>query len=123
MNNNYRGSPQYDILGESDYVYVWSECGLALIVYEGCYIESGQPRCRSLEDYFNPQVPISGSLNLRYPNPFPGLEPLPNASVNDIVLMKFIFPPTSYDGFKRYYMRAIPFGLWDSYLKSVKITK
>ncbi len=125
MNSNYDPSNPYpiDVLAGPDQIYVWSECGLALDVHNTCS-SAGQDKlgCPSSMDRIPTNALISSTLTLRYPNPYHlGGEPSP--SVNSVVLMEFLFPPTSYKGFTETYMHEIPYGGWDTYLREVRGTR
>lgn len=114
MNNNYDLlRKQIDVLGGPDQLYIWSDCGLALDILPYCSLLDNE----DIECSFDVDD-SSNSFRLRYPNPYNvGGEPPPN--LNGVVLMKFFFPPTTYDGFADYYMDKIPFGLWDDYIKKL----
>ncbi len=117
MNNNYNPSNSFpiDVLAGPDQIYIWSECGLALSVLATCSVsDSDKLRCTYSDDVGNSEDTTSTSLVLRYPNPHSSSEPIPD--VNNVVLMKFLFSPTSYDGFDEFYRYNIPFGIWDIYL-------
>lgn len=119
MNNNYDPRKnQIDVLGGPDQLYIWSECGLALDVLPYCSIsENGDVKC-SFDAHPGNNPTGANIFSLRYPNPYnAGGEPPPNEK--SIVLMKFLFPPTTYETFVDYYMYKIPFGLWDEYIKTL----
>ena len=120
LNSNYdpSNSHQYDVLGGLDQLYVWSNCGLALDVHAICYpSESGQLQCLPPNQVMYPRTPIPSTLTMRHPDPAVG--DLIMIGWKNAVLMKFLFPPTSYEGFADYYMHKIPFGLWDKFLREV----
>lgn len=109
LNNNsspYGTSPDKihpDVLAGPDEVYVWSECGIAL-------------------DVIQSEV-ISDVLTARHPDPYDDTGKRSPKS-NSIVLIKFLFIPTSYDGFKNYFMYKVPYSLgvsdkWDRYIRIV----
>ncbi len=110
-NNNYDPSGyQYDVLGGPDQLYIWSECGLVLAALPNCsLLENGDVKC----DY--PNNIGTNPFTLRQPTPYNVNVQPPN--LNGIVLMKFLFPPTTYEGFVDYYMYKIPFSLWVEYLE------
>jgi hypothetical protein len=125
MNSNYDPSKPYplDVLAGPDQIYVWSECGIALDVHNTCSSgEQGKLGCQSSTDRIPSNTPISSTLTMRYPSPYHlGGEPSP--SVNSVVLMEFLFSPTSYKGFTETYMRKIPYGSWDTYLREIRGTR
>jgi len=119
-NNNYRpASRQFDVIAGPDQVYVWSECGLALNATGHCSSsEADRVLCPQRGEQTGSVNPIS--LVLRYPNPFPQFSREPNPSVDNAVLMMFLFPPTSYEGFTKFYMQKIPFGLWYDFFQEIR---
>jgi hypothetical protein len=87
-----------------DYFYIWSACGVAIDAL--------------------PINPIDNALTIRYPNePRGEVETSPNA--NSVILIKFLFIPTSYQGFKDYYLNKTPYqyaypgGAWDAYIQKI----
>lgn len=113
LNNNYRPqNPFPDVVAGPDHIYVWSECGLALDVIPSTYSQAFQAdaiQCQpeNTNDLCN--------LTTRHPNPYNvGKDPQPDA--NSVVLMRFYFQPTSYEGFTQSYIYKIPYGLWKDYL-------
>lgn len=120
VNSNYDPKNKFpiDVLGGPDQIYVWSECGLALDMLEFCFpAKLDGIRCLPPEDHVKPGAGVPTAVTLRYPNPYPGAEPVTGA--DNAVLMRFLFPPTSYKGFTDYYMHKIPFGVWDAFLKEI----
>jgi hypothetical protein len=119
LNNNYNPSNSFpiDVLSGPDQIYVWSECGLVLDALAVClpYEEADIPGCATPEDATRSGISVSITVMLRYPDPHYSLEPIPDA--NSPVLMKFLFPPSSYEGFNDSYRYKIPFGLWDTYIR------
>jgi hypothetical protein len=112
--NNFRpGESFYEVLSGLNQIYVWSECGLALdalptnsasafgTIETGCKIGNESPQMCDLT--FRHLYPPSSADYSRY-------------DINSIVLMKFYFQPTSYQGFTDYYMYKIPFRTWGEYL-------
>jgi hypothetical protein len=115
LNNNYRPSvEQFDILGGPDQLYIWSECGVALDVVKTCVVS--KQGC--LAEETKSRNDITPTLTIRYAPPRPQRES--SLGTDKIVLMRFLFPPTSYKGFKEFYMHRIPFGLWLEYLPSLR---
>lgn len=113
-NNNYRpDSSFYDVLGGPDHIYVWAECGLVLDTLSSTYSQpfhANVLECSKNEGVKNKLC----NLVTRYPNPYNfGGNSVPD--VSDIVLMKFYFRPTSYNGFTDYYMYKIPYRTWDEF--------
>ena len=120
VNSNYDPTDQFpvDVLAGPDQIYVWSECGLALDMLEFCFPSKlGGIKCLPPEDHIKPGAGVPTGVTLRYPNPYPGVEPVTGAE--NAVLMRFLFPPTSYKGFTDFYMHKIPFGVWDAFLREV----
>ena len=109
-NSNYNpfAEFQYDILGGPDQIYVWSECGVALLALVG-YKKTGPLDLEYSPVEFNdPQA-----LKLRYPDIFHS--EMPVKDLERVVLMKFLFQPTTFDSFWEHYMYRIPYGLWKGY--------
>lgn len=112
-NNNYRpDSSFYDVLGGPDQIYVWAECGLAL---DALYETYGQPFQVNVPECDKSTQNNLCNLISRYPNPY-NIGGDPSPAVSGIVLMKFYFQPTSYNGFTDFYMYKIPYGTWDEFL-------
>lgn len=112
-NNNYRPQNNFpDVLAGPDRIYVWSECGLVLDALPSTYsqaFQAGKTECKSdnNEELCN--------LVPQYPSPYNvGRNPQPD--INSVILMKFYFQPTSYEGFTQHYIYKIPYGLWKEYL-------
>ena len=110
-NNNYNPflRYQYDVLAGPDLIYVWSECGLAMIDLPCCSPIGEKDKLGCPEQSESDETPSSiCGLTLRQPNPFPGAR-VPSIRLDAAVLMRFQFPPTSYEGFVEYYMYKIPY--------------
>jgi hypothetical protein len=117
VNSNYHPSvPRYDIMTGPDQIYVWSECGLALDVVNPCLVSKQD--CLLTEDNNKPVQGITPTLAMRYPSPYRGREP--NLNANNIVLMRFLFSPTSHEGFKEFYLLKVPYGLWPTKLQNLQ---
>jgi outer membrane protein assembly factor BamE (lipoprotein component of BamABCDE complex) len=104
---------QYDILAGPDTVLVWSECGLAILALPGVVREENGKLSKD---------PISKDssniLKLRFPNVFSSEIPVSN--LHAIVLLEYIFEPTTFENFMETYSYKIPFGLWTDYLRSLQ---
>jgi hypothetical protein len=115
-NNNFRpGETFYDVIGGPTSIYVWSECGAAIEALpssEASYFGTIETGCE--KGHSSPQTCI-----LSFRHRYPPLHPYPHYDVNSIVLMKFYFRPTSYQGFADYYMYKIPFRTWGEYLRAL----
>ncbi|MFZ6027933.1 MAG: hypothetical protein ACOYYS_09470 [Chloroflexota bacterium] len=112
LNNNYdpTNKSQMDVLAGPDQLYVWSNCGVVLDTLPNCSAET-------LNNSTNDDT-RNKDLTFRSPEPHDtGGEPDPD--VSNVVLMKFLFPPTTFDGFTDSYMYKIPFGLWDNYVREL----
>lgn len=93
VNNNFRSPKQPFVKAGPDQIYVWAECGLAVSAESPFLGDSGMPP----------------KLSLRHPVPSSdSIQPAP--AVWATVLFKFLFPPTSYDGFVKFYEKKVPFG-------------
>lgn len=114
-NSNYRpGSGQYDVLSGPDQLYVWSECGVAVNTLIGCFTDDlGELDCPGALVLLALVGTTSTNLTLRHPAP--GSEGI-IAGEGNVVLMKFLFEPTSYAAFEEHYRYNIPFGQWDIFL-------
>lgn len=114
-NNNLNPFAEYhiDILSGPDTVLVWSECGVALLALPSVIKEESGKLV---------QEPISKEssniLSLRYPNVLPSRIPVSNP--NAVVLMQFIFEPTTFENFMEEFSFKVTFGLWSDYLKSIQ---
>jgi hypothetical protein len=123
FNNNLCSSCefQYDVLSGPDQLYVWSECGLALNTLANCVPnESDSLDCLVSEDINEINKLKPTELDLRYP-PSSEMYIWPSLSTDNAVLMRFLFEPTTYEGFIDFYIDKVPFGLWDGYLYEIKI--
>lgn len=125
VNNNYRpsNSPPFDIQGGPDQLYVWSECGIAVHALSYCLAKDGALNCPilnktrdELRDMSKIEASIGVAVTVRHPDEI-GPEPVPG--FDNAVLMKFIFPSTSYSGFNEHYRYMIPFGIWNEYLREI----
>ena len=92
---------QYDFQSGPDQVLVCSECGLALLA-----IWSPE-----IEEQVNPPTQ---ALTLRYPDAFSSTQPV--MDLTGIVMMEFLFQPTTFDEYMEHYVYRVPYGLWDDYL-------
>ncbi|MGB0383567.1 MAG: hypothetical protein ACPGWR_01975 [Ardenticatenaceae bacterium] len=96
-----------------DQLYIWSECGLVVHTLRYCVPDEHKEKvkCKSKEiEYY---LESTDTLTQRYPAGDP-------IDLNSIVVMKFLFPPTTFEGFKEFYFHKVPFGLWDEYLPIVR---
>ncbi len=120
-NNNYRpNSHQFDVLGGPDQVWIWSECGVALNTTGHCSpAQEADPLCPRHNEPMAATASTPTTLTLRYPHVQPEAAQVPDPSVDNTVLMMFLFPPTSYKGFSEYYMQKIPFRLWNDFLDKI----
>jgi hypothetical protein len=119
--NSVPNSNQWEVIGGIDRIWVWSECGLALIAFDcSPSQEAGKLTCPEREGWWEPSTPIPG-ITLRHANPSAseGAPVNPNAAI----LMKFLFPPTNYAGFIENYGYRIPFGIWDEYINQIERTE
>jgi hypothetical protein len=92
INNNLRLPDQYDGQSGPDQIYVWTGCGVALSA-----IHAGEGPARA-----------DGNLIIRYPvNPAADLQPLP--SMEDVVVFRFLFRPTNWEGFQGSFQDKIPY--------------
>jgi hypothetical protein len=101
---------QYDVLGGPDDIMVWSECGMAIDVLWGGHWDITE------------NAESDRKLVLRYPNLTPSDNydgDLTTRSLHGTIMMKFIFEPTDYESFEKYYEYRIPYGLWDDYRAKV----
>lgn len=120
VNNNYRPSttPQFDVLAGPDQVYVWSECGVAVHMFTHCFVlGSDDLHCALPNEVNQSEEDEMISVTFRHPEAIDSLKPIVTA--NNAMLMKFLFPPTSYKGFTTFYKNKIPFGMWDAYIQEV----
>ncbi len=101
---------QYDIIDGPDQIYVWSECGLALLVLRDITRSGPNELAFSPASIDDPQI-----LTLRIPDLFASA--LPVKDLNRVVMMKFLFQPTNFIGFLELYIYRIPYGPWDEFLK------
>jgi hypothetical protein len=122
-NNNYKPwiTGVGDISAGPDRFYIWSECGLILDALGSNYRSAFQDnnlQCKLDTDSTN----SNGACQLIIGNPAPAYlgegEPAPN--VNNIVLMKIYFQPTTYTAFTDYYMYKMSYGFWYKYLSDIK---
>jgi len=100
---------QYDVIAGPDQVYVWSECGLALLVLKD-YKKSDSHKLEfSPVGHNDPQI-----FKMRYPR----LDTIgrPVKDLDRVIMMEFLFEPTNFDSFENKYHFKIPYGLWDDFL-------
>jgi hypothetical protein len=109
---------QYDILGGPDDIYVWSECGVAILALSDV-IKTDRG---SLEYLLSENIPFDAEwvLNLRYPEFKSSMRPV--TTLDSIVLMKFLFLPTTFEDFMENYRYKIPYDIWDDYLDDIQNT-
>jgi hypothetical protein len=115
FNNNYVSSNklQIDVLFGPDQVYVWSKCGLVVDILPDCSALILNNGSVSIEQSNN------STMLVRYPNPFHfGVDP--TLDTDGIVLRKFLFTPTSYITFVNSYLKKIPYGSLETYIKGLK---
>lgn len=103
-----------------DYVYVWTDCGIALDVMRAKKHSDKEFTVRNIDE-------LSKFLIIPSADGSPRLdEALPNES--DIILFQFIFTPTSQQGFREYYKyNRFPYtgfsGAWAKYIKTIDASK
>lgn len=104
---------QIDILSGPDTVLVWSECGMVLLALPSVVIgENGKL-------LHKPISKESGNiLSLTYPNVMPSR--IPVSDLNAVVLMEFIFEPTTFENFMEVFSYKIPYGLGSDYLRNIQ---
>jgi hypothetical protein len=122
LNSSYNPSASipHDVLAGPDELYIWSACGLALDIHNFCFpAQDGKLRCITPESGTNLGRGITTAVTLRNPNPRPFLDDAVYGSEHAI-LMKFLFRPTTYQGFLDYYIVKIPYGIWWEYLRNVE---
>jgi hypothetical protein len=106
---------QYDVIGGSDKIYVWSECGVALLALTDVIITD-----RGGLEYEWTPYDAKSVLTLRYSEYFPST--LPVANLGSIVLMKFLFPASTFENFMENYRYKIPYGIWNDYIDDIRNT-
>jgi len=100
-----------DVQGLPEKIYVWSECGIVLNAFPHCIEDPIKILdCKSgyeqeIDTMFTRRQFLEGIV--------PSVLRKPNG--NDIVMTKFLFPPTTYQGFGTYYGKVIPFDTWYYY--------
>ncbi len=112
--NNTNANPfgyQIDVLGGPDQILVWSECGMALVALMDLKVSATGELEYSRVAINDPQI-----LKFRYPE-FNGSS-FPVKDLDRVVMMKFLFPPTSFENYLEKYSFRIRFGLWDDFLKN-----
>jgi hypothetical protein len=119
-NTNYNPAyKQYDVIGGPDQVYVWANCGVALLAIPYCHLQKGTNQI-SCDDYDTAED--QGDKNkltpLESPPFYEGGERENNK--NALIVMKIMYPPTSYGGYKENYMFKIPYVGWNFWEKLIK---
>ncbi len=102
---------QYDYQAGPDIILVWSDCGIAADVLWGEPLGTKYHEDPNLD------------LRVRYPESSEVLTEggkLIN-NLDGVIMMKFIFQPTTFAGFEEYYRYRIPYGIWTDYLDNYKI--
>lgn len=113
INNNFNPadySPNYvrDVLGGPDQVYVWANCGTVLLAIPSYHGDQQMivtnEKTITKKDLTTSQPPIYhlGGIEL---------------NGDAFLVIKFLFPPTSYDGFKNKFLHKIPYygwGYWEN---------
>jgi hypothetical protein len=91
-------------------VYVWAECGVALIAIPPEMIPSMDDSPPQLA------VPENTQLKIRHPIPLQSAT-LMEPDIRDIVMIKVLFAPTSYNSFKEAYWGKMPYevGRWKKF--------
>jgi hypothetical protein len=116
---NYRIT-RFEFMGSPEDIYVWSECGLALMVDTYCYLtQQSKLICTPTPDGKKSIQRNPITLNERYPLPTPNIE-APLMDADYIVLMRVLFRPTSFNGFLKSYADKIPFKDWEEYRNLLK---
>jgi hypothetical protein len=108
MNNNYDpGLPsQYDILGGPEQVYVWSNCGIALLGSPYCHkAPNDKVSCESTVDN-NGGTDNNNELKATH-EPIIGYDDSISYESSALLLIEYIFPATNYDYYKSNYMFKI----------------
>jgi len=95
---------------DSDMLYVWSECGIVINAIGKCKASDHDADCVDLKSPINVQGEPNNSLSTRIEDPMMFKSDI---NTSDLVLMKIIFPPTTYDGFLSYYYGTIPSDNWN----------
>jgi hypothetical protein len=105
FNNNldWFAEVQYDFQSGPDQALVWSECGLLLLAIW------------SPPDLAEQSTTSTQVLTLRFPNAFANTQPI--IDLTGVVMMVFLFQPTTFDEFMKHYVYRVPYGLWDDYLE------
>jgi hypothetical protein len=106
---------QIDVISGPDQIYVWSECGVALLALSGV-IKTDDGNLK----YETTSSSAKQVLTMRYPKL--SYTTTPVTSLNRVVMMRFLFQPSTYEYFMENYSYRIPNGLWDDYLRSIQDT-
>lgn len=94
----------FDVQSGPDQLYLWSACGIAVDAL--------------------PIKPINNDLSIQHPD-HPRSTDKVSLNANSIILIKILFIPTSYQGFKDYYMYKPPYNYfipgsdWNIYIKKI----
>ena len=98
------GDFQIDVLAGPTDVYVWAECGVALITMK----EHDSPRSDiTMRARFDRARHLANAPDVSDDEWHTSHSPPPNA--NDRIVMRFLFPPTTYTGFVALYESKVPF--------------
>lgn len=96
--------PEYSVVGPAQ-VYVWADCGIAITAVPGSFVglsaDEVPPRAESAgaeSCTWTVRHPVHSQATLQ-----------PRPSVEDIVIRKFMFQPTSFASFQEFYVDWIPF--------------
>lgn len=113
LNNNANpfAKYQFDVLLGPDVVFVWSECGLALIAIPSGFLVP------LVHDFEISQTFLKDILKVRYPGKS-NYEIIPEG-IEYIVMIRFLFQPTNFDTFQRVYKHRIPYLEWTYVLYKV----
>ncbi len=92
-------------LSGPDQVYVWSHCGIAVTAVSEEAVKHSEDEILPLAEAVEAN---QYQLNLRHPvHPQDSVQP--TVDVRQIVVLEFIFQPTSYASFVEFYAKEIPF--------------
>jgi len=109
--NNPFANFQIDVKFGPDQIYVWSECGMALVAMNDIKLSSTGELDYSPVDFHDPLI-----LNYRYPE-FSHSD-YPVKDLDRLMMMKFLFSPTTFENYLEKYSFRIRFGLWDEFLRN-----
>ncbi len=102
---------QYDCQAGPDIILVWSACGIAADILWWGPMGTNYPEDTNLD------------LRVRYPERSEVLNGGGKLieDLDGVIMMKFIFQPTTFDGFQKYYRYRIPYGMWIDLLNNLRI--